>query len=155
MTEKETRSTYEWGDGDEKEAVERSLFMDSLIPNRQDFDQQLKYLDDHATEDIRYVVYMSPGIYGYDPKNKTGAAGPLEAIQAVLGGQVDGGWNWYVWDRKQGVGFEIESNSYIYAPLDAWAESNFGPKGFQGRSTQYLREVIDAAQSVLKERGGI
>ena len=154
MTEKEKwpPTQYEWDKEDERIAVERDLYTKDIIPSRKQFDEIMGKMEEGAHDDVRYVVFMNPCIYTFDPKNDSGAAGPIEAIQACIEGHLDGGWNWYVWDRKQKVGFEIESNSFIYAPIDAWAKRQFGPASFQEQSSQYLREVIDAATSVLKGR---
>jgi len=143
---------YEWPDLKEKEVVLRDLYLKGIINSRSLFEAGLFHLEKNAGKDIRYIVYMSPGIYSHDDKNEEGVAGPLEAIQSAIEAQVDGGFRWYVWDKKQECGFSIDANTYIYAPLDAWAQHHYGPASFSKRSTKDLREIVQAATEVLNDR---
>lgn len=148
-----SNSNYEWEDQNEKEMVMQQLCTTDILTNRTNFDGRLMGKD-IVDDDTRYLVWSLPARVSFDPKNEEGAKGPLEAIQMALELHIDGGWHWLVWDTKQNVGFRIESNSYIYAPFERWAHESYGPPGFARKSTEYLREVIEAAQAVLKERGG-
>ncbi len=147
-----SNSNYEWEDQKEKEMVMQQLCTTNILSSRQNFENRVlgKDIDD---DDKRYLVWPVPVSASFDPKNEDGAKGPLEAIQMALELHVDDGWDWLVWDTKQNVGFGIESNTYIYAPVARHYQKHSGPPGFRDRSSQYLREVIDAASAVLKERG--
>lgn len=142
---------YKWEDLEEKEKVERALVTTSLIPDTDAFKKILAG-DNAFDKDTRYLVWMAPCRFSFDPEGEEGVEGPLEAIQSAVDLHLDGGWDWLVWDRRQGVGFSIDSNTYIYAPLEKWAEKYYGIDALPRRSTEYLRKIVEAAQDVLRHR---
>lgn len=148
------RARYQWQDENEKDAVERSLILQSLLSNKENFENRIKGKDikfESATNP-RYIVWVHPVGVMFDPSGEDGVHGPLEAIQWALDLHLDGGWDWLVWDRVQNIGFHVEPNGYIYAPLEAWAEERHGVTSFSQKSTQDLRKIVDAAQAVLRDR---
>ena len=145
---------YKWEDEEERATVERELYTSDLVVSREEFDKRLMG-EDIVGKDTRYLIWCSPARMPFDLTNEMGAAGPLEAIQAALDLHCDGGWDWLVWDRKQNVGFDIDSNTYIYAPMNKWAEEYFGLGSLVKTSSERLREFINKATEVLKQRGGL
>lgn len=142
---------YEWEDEKEKELVLRKLQTDSIISSKDEF-RTILTGDMILDGDTRYRVWAMPAGYPFDLKNENGVPGPLEAIQGAVELHVDGGWNWLVWDLKKQVGFAIESNTYIYAPLEAHYAERYSPKNFHKRSSAELREIAEAARGVLAAR---
>ena len=150
-------SNYKWENEDEKELVLRKMQTEYIVTTRDKF---LKILtgDMILDGDTRYRVWAMPSGYQFDPKSEDGVPGPLEAIQGAIELHVDGGWNWLVWDLQKQIGFTIEANSYIYAPLEAHYAEHYSPKNFHKRSTVDLREIAEAARGVLaarKEHGAL
>ncbi len=143
--------SYEWEDQNEKDDATRDLYTSDIVKNRERFEEILLGKRD-TSDDTRYLVWCSPARFDHDPKNEMGAAGPFEAIQGALDLHCDGGWDWLVWDLKQDVGFSIESNTYIYAPMNEWAEQYFGLGSLEKTSSKRLHEFIEKATTVLKQR---
>ena len=147
-------SEYKWEDEKEKEAVLRKIQTECIIPTKELFQKKLVGNLSLAglKDDTRYRVWSTPSTYPFDLKDEEGVSGPLEAVQAAVELHVVGGWDWLVWDLQQQVGFSIEANSYIYAPMEAHFAERYSPKNFGKRSSEDLKAIIDAAQSVLAER---
>lgn len=142
---------YKWDDPVEKEKVERGLITTSLVPDADAFKKILSG-DNVFDKDARYMVWMAPAQYAFDSEGKEGVEGPLEAIQGAVDLHLDGGWDWLVWDRVQQVGFSIDSNSYIYAPLEKWAEKYYGIESLPKKSTEYLQSVRKTVEAILEDR---
>lgn len=140
---------YEWTSEEEKQIVQRKLETECIISDPDVFLSMLKG-EEIIDKDTRYLVWMAPARFLFDPKNDDGVSGPLEAIQGALDLHLDGGWDWLVWDVRQKVGFSIDTNSYIYEPLEAWAEKRMV---LDSMGSGDLRSLIDQAREVLKKRG--
>jgi hypothetical protein len=148
-------SRYQWESESEKEEVTRSLATRGLIPSYEEFKKTVQgyHIKLETYTQPRYIVWPYPVAVPFNRDSPDeGVQGPLEAIQWALDIHLDGGWDWLVWDRQQKIGFHIDSNSYIYAPLDAWAEERFGIASFPKRSSEQLKKIVDAAQAVLNGR---
>ena len=143
---------YEWEDEYEKGVVLRKMQTECIVSSHDRFTKILmgKGIID---VDTRYVVWAAPSRYSFDANDGEGVSGPLEAIQAAIELHVNGGWDWLVWDQKADVGFSIDANTYIYAPMEAHFAERYSPENFDKRSTEDLRTIIYAAQSVIKQRG--
>lgn len=142
---------YQWDDLEEKKKVERALVTSSLIADADAF-RRILVGDNLCAKETRYMVWMAPCQYAFDSEGKEGVEGPLEAIQGALDLHLDGGWDWLVWDRHQKVGFSIDSNTYIYAPLESWAEEHFGIASFPKKSTAYLQRIRNSVEAILRDR---
>lgn len=145
--------SYEWEDKEEKERATKDLFTTSII-RREEFDKRLLGRD-YIADDTRYLIWSSPCRMLLDDKDEMGVSGPFEAIQGALDLHCDGGWSWLVWDVKQEIGFDVESNTYIYAPMNRWAEEFFGLGSLEKNSSARLHQFIEKATTVLKERGDL
>ncbi len=145
---------YKWEDEKEKEAVLRKMQTECIVPTREEFQKKLvgNLSPLNLKDDARYRVWTMSSEYPFDLKNEEGVSGPLEAVQSAVDLHVDGGWNWLVWDLQQQVGFRIDANTYIYAPMEAHFAEHYSPKNFEKRSTADLREILERAQAVLDAR---
>lgn len=104
----------EWKDEDERERAYENLFRNALR-----FPGQFEKL---ATEGFsenkeRWVVARVAVTYsdGF-------ATTPLQAVRNAIELELDGGWNWAVWDREAKVGYLVRPNTFIYEPVECEIE---------------------------------
>lgn len=102
----------------------------------------------------RFIVCPSPGQFHLDLNNEIGAASPIDAIHHYIDLFICG-YTFYVWDQVSKRAFCIDSNEYIYQPLDEFVESEVRNSVQKSRAPGVAELLKQASHELMNCASGI